>query len=245
MRINELRNSGSPVVRVSLYVIFIIVAVLVCGIIINGMMIGTTKGSIKGVISGKYDHLTKGEIEKLADLDADCIMVLGASVYSGGKPSPMLRDRLDTAIELYQEGVAPKLLLTGDSGQIEYNEVGPMRKYCVDRGVDPEDIFCDYAGFSTYESIYRSSYIFRVEKMVVVTQKYHLYRALYGCKKMGIEAVGAAADQERYVGQAARDAREVLARIKDAGKWILKPEPTYLGEQIPITGRGNGADVSQ
>lgn len=121
---------------------------------------------------------------------------------------------------------------------MEYNEVQVMKNFAVDRGVAEEDIFLDHAGFSTYDSVYRASYVFGVESMVVVTQEYHLYRALYGCNRMGIDAVGASADQAVYRGQEMREGREILARVKDFGMWLVKPEATFLGEAIPISGSG-------
>ena len=165
-------------------------------------------------------------------------MVLGASINPDGTPSPMLADRLDTGIALYERGVAPRLLLTGDDGQMEYNEVQAMKNYVIAAGVPEEDVFLDHAGFSTYDSVYRASYVFEVESMVVVTQEYHLYRTLHGCEKMGIDAVGVAADQNVYAGQEMREAREILARLKDFVKWMIKPEATFLGEAIPINGNG-------
>ena len=98
------------------------------------------------------------------------------------------RQRLDLGIKLYQEGVAPKLLLSGDHGQVQYDEVNAMKEYALQEGVPEEDLFLDHAGFSTYDSVYRAKKVFQVERMVVVTQGYHLYRALYGCEKMGIKA---------------------------------------------------------
>ena len=150
----------------------------------------------------------------------------------------MLKDRLDAGIALYKAKVAPKLLLTGDNGQVDYNEVEVMLQYAVANDVPSEDIFLDHAGFSTYESVYRAKAIFEVKSMVVVTQRYHLFRALYGCRAMGIRALGAGADQESYRGKEMREAREVLARDKDLLKWIVKPKPTFLGDKIPITGDG-------
>ena len=150
----------------------------------------------------------------------------------------MLKDRLDTGIALYFMNAAPKLLLSGDNGQMEYNEVQAMKNYAVAAGVPEEDIFLDHAGFSTYDSVYRASYVFGVESMIVVTQEYHLYRALHGCDKMGIKALGASADQNVYRGQEMREGREILARVKDFFKWLIKPEATFLGEVIPINGNG-------
>lgn len=181
--------------------------------------------------------LAPDALENLTAFGADCILVLGASVR-GDTPSKMLRDRLDAGIALYRAGVAPKLLLSGDNGQVYYNEVEVMRKYALEAGVPAEDIFLDHAGFSTYESMYRAGAVFEVEKAVVVTQGYHLYRALYDARGLGVEAAGVASDQESYAGQDYRDLREVAARIKDFFMVLAKPEPTYLGEAIPIGGDG-------
>ena len=172
---------------------------------------------------------------------ADCALVLGASVYGNRKPSPMLQDRLDKAIELYKSGIVKKLLFTGDNGQVEYNEVESMKEYALDKGVKGKDIFLDHAGFSTYESVYRAKSIFQVENMIVVTQQYHEYRALYIAKKMGITAQGIPTEQKPYVGDTMREIREILARTKDMVKCMYMPEPTFLGDTISITGNGKAS----
>ncbi len=170
---------------------------------------------------------------------ADCIVVLGCQVRADGTPSDMLRDRLERGLELYFAGVAPKILMSGDHGQTEYDEVNTMKQYAVNAGVPSEDVFMDHAGFSTYESIYRAKEIFKAESVVVVTQEYHLYRALYIADKFGLEAYGVHCDYNTYAGQAYRELREILARNKDFFTTMFKPEPTYLGEAIPVNGDGN------
>ena len=170
---------------------------------------------------------------------ADAVLVLGAGLNKDGTPSPMLKDRLDLGIALYRQGYAPKLLLSGDNGEEYYNEVKAMLDYAVAAGVPMEDIFCDYAGFSTYDSVYRARDIFCVEKVILVTQQYHLYRALYIADSLGLTAYGAAAEQEQYRGQTYREIREVLARDKDFFGCRRGVEPKYLGEQIPIWGPSN------
>jgi len=212
--------------------------IVIVAIAINLFMIKTTEDQIVSSYDGTSGSVSNETLVEISRIDPECIMVLGASVNPDGTPSPMLQDRLETGIELYNRGVAPKLLLTGDNGQIEYNEVGAMKNYAVNAGVPEEDIFLDHAGFSTYDSVYRASYVFGVESMVAVTQEYHLFRTLHGCKKMGIEAVGIGADQEVYAGQEYREIREVLARVKDFVMWLIKPEATFLGEAIPISGSG-------
>ena len=212
--------------------------IVIVAIAVNLFMIKTTEDQIVSSYDGTSGSVSNETLVEISRIDPECIMVLGASVNPDGTPSPMLQDRLETGIELYNRGVAPKLLLTGDNGQIEYNEVEAMKNYAVNAGVPEEDIFLDHAGFSTYDSVYRASYVFGVESMVAVTQEYHLFRTLHGCKKMGIEAVGIGADQEVYAGQEYREIREVLARVKDFVMWLIKPEATFLGEAIPISGSG-------
>lgn len=151
----------------------------------------------------------------------------------------MLSDRLTVGVELYEAGAAPKLLMSGDHGQADYDEVNAMKQFAIDRGVPSEDIFMDHAGFSTYESMYRAAEVFEAEKVIIVTQEYHLYRAIYIAEQLGLEAYGVASDLQSYVKQDYYDFRELLARDKDFVQTIFKPEPTYLGEAIPISGNGD------
>lgn len=181
--------------------------------------------------------LTPEEAASLTDVD--CILVLGCFVRDNGVPSDMLEDRLKRGVELYNIGAAPKLLMSGDHGRTDYDEVDAMKRYAVDAGIASEDVFMDHAGFSTYESMYRAKEVFQAKKIIIVTQKYHLYRALYIAEKLGLEAYGVASDYRNYSGQTSRDVREVLARVKDFGTSLFKPEPTYLGDAIPISGNGN------
>ncbi len=171
--------------------------------------------------------------------DVDCIIVLGCQVKEDGTLSHMLRDRLSRGVELYHAGAAPKLLMSGDHGRTNYNEVGAMKQYAIDNGVPSQDVFMDHAGFSTYETMYRAKEIFQAKKVIIVTQEYHLYRAVYIAQALGLEAYGVTSDQHTYGGQTIRDVREVLARCKDFATSILKPKPTYLGEVIPISGNGD------
>lgn len=170
--------------------------------------------------------------------DADCILVLGAGIRNN-KPTPMLRDRLEFAINLYKEKKAPKIIMSGDHGEVDYNEVAVMKKYALDKGIKSSDIFMDHAGFSTYDSIYRARDIFKAKKIIIVTQDYHLYRALYIASSLGLEAVGVPANPQSYAGQPMREVREIVARTKDVLGCIIKPEPKYLGEAIPVSGDGD------
>ena len=178
-------------------------------------------------------------LEESAELsDIDCAVILGAGVRDG-KPTPMLRDRLLTGIELYKSGAAKKLIMSGDHGSEEYDEVNIMKSFAVENGIPDSDIFMDHAGFSTYETVYRAKEIFETDNIIIVSQEYHLYRALYIAKKLGVKAVGVSADLNTYRGQTKRDLREILARDKDFFNCIIKPEPTYLGDKIPVSGNGN------
>ncbi|NLK21326.1 MAG: DUF218 domain-containing protein [Epulopiscium sp.] len=173
------------------------------------------------------------------DFKADCILILGAGIWNNSTPSHMLEDRLLQGIELYDMGASDRLLMSGDHGRKEYDEVNVMKKFAIDLGVPSEHIFMDHAGFSTYESIYRARDIFKAEKIFIVTQEYHLYRALYVAKSLGLEAYGVPSDPRQYIGQDYRNAREVLARVKDFTYGIFKPKPKYIGEVIPVSGDGN------
>ena len=192
--------------------------------------------SIVKLSTGKQ-IISSEEAAKLEDVD--CILVLGCFVKDDGRPSDMLHDRLTRGVELYDLGAAPKLLMSGDHGREEYDEVAAMKQFAIDAGIPSEDVFMDHAGFSTYESIYRAKEIFQADKILIVTQEYHLYRAIYIADQLGVEAYGVSSDYHTYVGQFMRDFREMLARVKDCATCIFKPEPTYLGEAIPIFGDGN------
>lgn len=171
--------------------------------------------------------------------DVDCILVLGCGVRSDGTPTPMLADRLQYGVDLYNAGASGKLLMSGDHGQADYDEVNAMKKYALAQNIPSSDVFMDHAGFSTYESVYRARDIFQAKKIIIVTQKYHLHRALYIAKALGLDAYGVAADPRTYAGQTARDIREILARNKDFLTSIFQPKPTYLGEAIPVSGNGD------
>lgn len=188
-------------------------------------------------------YVKSSQKDKILETDSitgtyDCIIVLGCGVREDGTPSSMLADRLEKAVELYKLGVAPVILMSGDHGSNDYDEVSVMKEYAQNAGVLPEDIFLDHAGFSTYESIYRAKEVFGVSNAVIVTQEYHLYRALYMAETFGISAVGSDAGTRTYGGQFLRDVREIIARNKDFLYCIFKPEPTYMGEKIPLTSDG-------
>ena len=218
--------------RVKLKPIFML---LLCLALVGVIALCSINGYVKSV--AKERIVT---VEKTANLeDVDCIIVLGCQVRDDGTLSHMLRDRLMRGLEVYHAGVAPKLLMSGDHGRKEYDEVNAMKQYAIENGVPSEHVFMDHAGFSTYETVYRAKEIFEADKVIIITQEYHLYRALYIADKLGLEAYGVSADLNKYAGQSMRDFREVLARCKDWAMCIFKPEPTYLGESIPVNGNGD------
>ena len=168
----------------------------------------------------------------------DCVLVLGAGVRPDGSPSDMLYDRVRTGLDLYHGGAAPKLLMSGDHGRSEYDEVGCMLGLALEDGVAAANVFLDHAGFSTYESLIRAKEVFGAESLVIVTQKYHLHRALYIAEALGMDAVGVSADRRGYAGQFMRDIREIIARGKDVLSVWFGAEPAYLGDAVDLSGDG-------
>lgn len=189
-------------------------------------------GSVYVVWSARAEILSQ---EEAPPANLDCILVLGCGVYADGTPTPMLRSRMTRAVELYQAGWADKLLLSGDNSREDYNEVAAMKTLALEGGVPEEDIVLDHAGFSTYDSLYRARDVFLAERIVIVTQEYHLSRALYLADALGLEAWGVAAAPRNDAGQIMRDAREILARDKAILWAIRQPEPRFLGDPIPLS----------
>lgn len=215
------RKKNIPFIIKMLLLIALVSAAFV--IVANIVITEKTKDKIVSV-----DELKKDEY--------DCILVLGAGLKSDGTPSDMLEDRLLCGIDAYESGASSVLLMSGDHGRNDYDEVNAMLNYAVQSGIDEDFIFLDHAGFSTYESLYRARDIFGVKKAVIISQKYHLYRALFIADSLGIDAVGISADIRTYRGQAVREFREVLARTKDLFSCIFKPMPKYLGDPIDLGG---------
>ena len=179
--------------------------------------------------------------ENSLDKNYDAILVLGAGLRNG-KPSPVLKDRLDMAYKLYEDGYSEKIIVSGDHGKKYYDEVNVMKNYLLDKGIDSNNIFMDHAGFSTYDSVYRAKEIFLANKIIIVTQQFHLYRSLYIAKQLKLDAVGVSATLRDYSGSVKFEIREILARDKDFVKSIFKPEPKYLGDTISVFGDGNATN---
>ncbi|MFA6096534.1 MAG: ElyC/SanA/YdcF family protein [Candidatus Paceibacterota bacterium] len=164
-------------------------------------------------------------------------IVFGAKVR-GENMSSMFEDRVVSALELYRARKIEKILVSGDHGRPEYDEVNAAKDYLVSNGADADDIFTDYAGFDTYDTLYRAKEIFGVEGAILVTQEFHLYRALFIAKSINMNVVGYASDRHDYPGKEIYSGRELFARVKAYFDVILKSKPKFLGDKIPIEGDG-------
>ena len=197
-------------------------------------------GVLVVVVSNAVVLLGGGGSERAADAPrAQTALVLGAAVKPGGRLSPMLADRVRVAGELYRTGKVRKVLLSGDHGQVEYDEVNPMRRALLAAGVPARDVFTDHAGFDTWDSVVRARKVFGVTSALVVTQDFHLPRAVWLARRAGLDAHGVSADLHGYGEQGRRSRiREILARVKAVGEAATGEEPRFLGPKIPITGDG-------
>ena len=166
-------------------------------------------------------------------------LVLGASVRRNGELSTMLRDRVESALLLDNNGKIKRFLVSGDNRTTNYNEPVAMKKYLLERGVPEEDIFMDFAGFDTYDSVYRASYIFEVDSAIVVSQRFHLPRAVYIARSMGLNFYGYNGDRREYELESRNRFREVAANVKAWIELLINKEPHFKGDKIPITGKNN------
>lgn len=160
--------------------------------------------------------------------------MLGAAILPSGEISQIFKDCADAASVLYAQGIVDRILVSGDDGTTTHNEVNPAREYLMASGVPSEAIFLDHAGFDTYSSMYRARDVFRVKSSIITTQSFHLPRAVYIARRMGIDAYGFPANQHEY--GIKNNFRELLADVKAVGNLIFFREPKFLGEEIPITG---------
>jgi len=209
--------------------------ILAC-VIVSLIFAGVT--NIVMIVNTQSRILTVDEVAVMAEKSGKfpCVEVLGAAVH-GDDPSPMLAERLNTGMKLVQGGATDILLFSGDNGTNEYNEVAAMKTYALANGgsygITQDNIYLDYAGFSTYDSMYRLRDVFATKKAIIVTQKYHLYRALFIADRLGIEAYGVVA-APRKSGQTQREVREIFARAKDFFYVLSDQKPKYLGETIDL-----------
>ena len=182
------------------------------------------------------------DIESLPERTA--VLVLGSQIH-GRTLSPVLQDRVDAAISLMEEAKGKKILLSGDHGKLYYDEVNAMRLYVLAHApaIQEEDIFLDHAGFSTWDSMCRARDVFEVADLIIVTQEFHISRAVCMARSLGIDAVGYGLNQDRFAGPSLRywRFREYFARVKAFYSIIFKPKPRYLGDTIPITGDGRAS----
>lgn len=216
-----LKNRSASKKRISGFVRFVktvLILALVCGIT-GGIAVAAI--NIAVVTAAKRTILSP---EKAAELtDVDCIIVLGCQVKKD-TPSDMLYDRIITGVELYRLGTSETLFMSGDSRTKHYDEVGVMKRVACENGVPEAAVDCDGYGLSTYDSIYRAAKLYGYKKIVIVTQEYHLYRAVYIAKKMGLEAYGVSASIRKYRGQFLQDMREAAARVKDFAFTLMIPD---------------------
>lgn len=160
-------------------------------------------------------------------------IVFGASTLSDGTLSSIFKDRVDMALWLFREGKVQTILVTGDNGRKNYNEVTPAGEYLLAQGVPQEAIFLDYAGFDTYSSMYRARDIFLVKSAIIVTQSFHLPRGVFIARSLGIDAYGIPSDQHAYLFK--NNIREVFANVKAVIDVVSNRIPKFLGKEIPIT----------
>ena len=210
------------------YVVRLMLAVALCLGVVGGILLFAVNETVKGV--GKGRILSPEEAER--EEPFDCILVLGCFAASDGTPSPMLHDRVVQGVSLYQAGCAPILFLSGDNKAEDYDEIGAMRRLALNEGVEREAIREDPYGLSTYDSIVRAAEVYGYRRVLIVTQEYHLYRALYIAEKVGLDAYGVASDPREYAGQLLRDLREIAARAKDVVYCSLRPQPE-MGTALP------------
>jgi SanA protein len=159
-------------------------------------------------------------------------IVFGAGLWRDGSPTPVLRDRVATAAELYFTGKVEKLLMSGDNSYVEYNEPQAMKDYAIELGVPEEDIVLDYAGRRTYDTCYRARDIFGVNSVILVTQRFHLPRALFLCNALGVQAVGVSADMRTY-----RQRSEFYWNLREVPATMVALWEVYVTRPLPILGR--------
>ncbi|KRT17550.1 hypothetical protein ASU31_03135 [Pedobacter ginsenosidimutans] len=165
-------------------------------------------------------------------------IIFGAGI-NNNKPSKYLKDRLDAGIELYKNNKIDKILLSGDNGSDEHDELTVMKLYCYQHGVDTNKIYLDYAGFDSYSTLYRSKYIFNIDTAILVSQKYHLNRCINIGNKLGVKSYGFAADKGTYQGYKYASFREYFAVVKSTIDLMIGRKPHFLGEAVDINGPSN------
>jgi SanA protein len=222
--LNKIRISGMKILKWAFVALILFIGLLIYS---NYAVVRSSKD---------YIYTNAGEVPQ-----SQAALVLGALVYGNGQLYFMTKDRADMAIALYKAGKVKKILVSGDHGHDNYDEVNTIRNYILKTGIPPQDVFMDHAGFNTYASMYRARDIFKVESMIVCTQQFHLNRAVFLARSMGIPTTGIAVEKIKLSGRsmAFSKLRETGARLK---AWleadIFRPKPHFLGDPIPINGDG-------
>ncbi len=220
-----------------LLALIMLIILAVAGINIYMIQLGKEQTLARYEKEGEVESLQfekkKQQVEKK---QVECAIILGAGITDSETPGHYLKDRLDGGIYLYKKGLVKKLLLTGDNGSMYHNEIHVMLQYCIDNGVPGEDIFCDHAGFNTFDSMYRAAHLYDVKSAVVVTQKFHIGRSIFLAKEEGIKAYGITSDVESASNNYKLELRELLARVKDFILSFVERKPKILGEKMPISG---------
>ena len=211
---------------------------LLAGLIFAGLCGGFVAGTNLWMWKSASPYIDTEE-EPADSGPKDCILVLGAGVYENNQPSPMLKERLDQAIVLYENHVSDKIIVSGDHNKTDYDEVNVMKTFLKQAGIPDDAIFMDHAGLNTYDSMYRARHIFQVNSAAIVTQKYHMYRSVYLARSIGIDAYGFPCDRQSFSGAFAREIREILARTKDFAYAVWQPEARIMGDAIPVSGSGS------
>jgi len=168
--------------------------------------------------------------------DAQVALIPGAAIFTSGSLSSVYTDRVNVAIKLYEAKKVSKILVSGDNSTVSHNEVNPVRVYLLSKGIPDQDIFLDHAGFDTYSTMYRARDIFGVSSILITTQSFHLPRAVFIARRLGIKAYGVSPDAEHIL--FSNYIREVFANEKAVFNLIFNRKPKYLGEEIPISGDG-------
>ena len=197
-------------------------------LIILGIVLLTSFIYIMG-INYYIKYTVMDKIKNINDIEnIDTIIVLGAKVYDDGRLSLMLKDRLDKTIEVYNKLDIKKIIVSGDSENSDYDETSWMKQYLISNGISEDNIIVDIYGISTYDSMYRLKNVYGINKSIIITQKYHLYRSLYIANSLGIDAYGIPSSGENYFGQTAREIREIIARNKDFLLTLSNKKSQYM-----------------
>ncbi|WP_343566912.1 ElyC/SanA/YdcF family protein [Sphingobacterium sp.] len=209
---------------------FVLVVVALCVVALVVVVITNSN------VTAKTDSVIFTELKDVPRTKVAIIFGAGINV---DQPSRYLKDRLDAGISLYKNHKVDKILLSGDNGRDEYDELSVMKLYCQKNGIDTAKIYIDYAGFDSYSTMYRAKYIFNVDTAILVSQKYHLNRCVYLGDKLGIKSFGYSADRAAYPGYKYYAFREKLSVAKAFLDVMRNRKPKYLGKQVDVNGKSN------